>query len=176
MKERSEERVEQPGEKRKARRRGVGDAEVDRHRPASCSGCGAASRPPGGRIQVQGHGTRPRGLQGPREPGGPPQSRDVEVRRYICVVCDVTMSVFPPDVLPRRRYGATAIAYALSLFGLEGAIPPQFVRLVPSATKGRWFLECPLLGTRCDVLYLRGHRFASAKANRLVHRSQRKSS
>ena len=119
MKERSEESVEQPGKKRKGRRRGVGDAEVDRQRPASCWDCGAASRPPGGRLQVQGHGTRSRGLQGPRKPKGPPQAWDVVVRRYICVVCDVTMSVFPPGVLPRRRYGATAIAYALALSGLE---------------------------------------------------------
>ena len=29
------------------------------------------------------------------------------------------MSVFPPSVVHRRRYGATAIAYALALFGLE---------------------------------------------------------
>ena len=61
-----------------------------------------------------------------------------------------------------------------SLDGADGAIPVQFVRLVPSATAGRWFLECPLLGARCDILYLRAGRFASAKANRLVHRSQRK--
>lgn len=61
-----------------------------------------------------------------------------------------------------------------SITGVDGAIPAQFVRLVPSATAGRWFLECPLLGTRCDILFLRGRRFASAKANRLVHRSQRK--
>ena len=61
-----------------------------------------------------------------------------------------------------------------SLIGVEGAIPTQFVRLVPSARAGRWFLECPLLGMRCDILFLRRGRFASAKANRLVHRSQRK--
>lgn len=61
-----------------------------------------------------------------------------------------------------------------SLDGADGAIPVQLVRLVPSATEGRWFLECPLLGTRCDILFLRAGRFASAKANRLVHRSQRK--
>ena len=73
------------------------------------------------------------------------------------------------------RVADRPVLVARSLVGPEGAIPPQFVRLVPSAMKGRWFLECPLLGTRCDVLYLRGHRFASAKANRLVHRSQRKS-
>lgn len=119
MKERSEESVGQPGKKRKARRRGVGDAEVDRHRPASCCRCGAASRPPGGRLQVQGHGTRPRGVQGPREPGAAPETWDVLVRRYFCIVCEATMSAFPAGVLPRRRYGATAIAYALALSGLE---------------------------------------------------------
>ena len=68
---------------------------------------------------MQGHGTRLRGLQGPREPSGAPQTWDTVVRRYICVLCEATMSVFPPGVLPRRRYGATAIAYALALSGLE---------------------------------------------------------
>lgn len=61
-----------------------------------------------------------------------------------------------------------------SFVGGDGAIPDQLFRLVPSETAGRWFLQCPLFGTRCDILFLRAGRFASAKANRLVHRSQRK--
>ena len=59
------------------------------------------------------------------------------------------------------------------LSNAEGKIPAQSVGLVPSATGSRWFLKCPLLGSRCDILYLRHRLFASAKANRLVHRSQR---
>lgn len=39
--------------------------------------------------------------------------------RYICILCGTTTQVAPPGVLARRRYGATAIASALLLFGLE---------------------------------------------------------
>ncbi len=35
------------------------------------------------------------------------------------MACGATMQVVPRGVVPRRRYGATAIAYALTLFGLE---------------------------------------------------------
>lgn len=39
---------------------------------------------------------------------------------------------------------------------------------------GNWVFRCPVLGTRHDVLFLRDGQFASAKAQRLVHASQRK--
>lgn len=117
---RSDGSVSQKSVKRKGRReRGVGDAEVDRHRPALCRGCGAACRPPGGPIQIQGHGTRPRGQQGPRRARGAPESWSVTVFRYICILCGKTTQVAPQGVIARRRYGATAIASALCLFGLE---------------------------------------------------------
>lgn len=37
-----------------------------------------------------------------------------------------------------------------------------------------WVFRCPVLGTRHDILFLRDGQFASAKAQRLVHASQRK--
>ncbi len=43
----------------------------------------------------------------------------------------------------------------------------------PGAKGARWYLQCPVTGHRADYLLLREGRFASAKAHRLVHRSQR---
>ena len=42
------------------------------------------------------------------------------MQRFICIVCKTTTQVAPRGVLRRRRYGATGIALALCLFGLEG--------------------------------------------------------
>lgn len=39
---------------------------------------------------------------------------------------------------------------------------------------GNWVFVCPVLGTRHDMLFLRDGLFASAKAQRLVHASQRR--
>ena len=52
-----------------------------------------------------GHGTYSRQVRG-LEPG-----RDVmvEVRRFLCVACGRTVSVLPPDLIPRRWYSAAAI-------------------------------------------------------------------
>ncbi|MDP3174807.1 MAG: hypothetical protein Q8M88_10270, partial [Phenylobacterium sp.] len=56
----------------------------------------------------------------------------------------------------------------------EAAGPVRVIRLVQSErAKGRWYLECPVLGLRCDILYLRDDRFASRQAQRLLHSSQR---
>ena len=52
-------------------------------------------------------------------------------------------------------------------------LPEQIIRLVPSAHKGRWYMECPLSGRRCEILFFRDGVFASPKAARLVHGSQR---
>jgi len=48
------------------------------------------------------------------------------------------------------------------------------IKLVPSAFKSRWFMECPLSSQRCEILYWRDDVFASARAARYVHRSQRR--
>src|SRR5436190_506250 len=52
----------------------------------------------------------------------------------------------------------------------------QLIPLVATnpGTKGtRWYLQCPVTHKRGDYLLLRNGLFASAKAHRLVHRSQR---
>ncbi len=47
---------------------------------------------------------------------------------------------------------------------------PQVLELVRG---GRWYMKCPILGTRHDLFFYREGKFASPRANRLVHRSQR---
>lgn len=54
------------------------------------------------------------------------------------------------------------------------AIDDVIIKLLPSKFKSRWFMECPLSGRRCDILYWRDDVFASARAARYVHRSQRR--
>ena len=65
----------------------------------------------------------------------------------------------------------------IALRQIEGRTGEQFedliIKLVPSAFKSRWFMQCPLSGRRCDVLYWRDDVFASARAARYVHGSQR---
>lgn len=53
-------------------------------------------------------------------------------------------------------------------------IEDVIIKLLPSAFKSRWFMECPLSGQRCDLLYWRDDVFGSARAVRYVHRSQRR--
>lgn len=53
-----------------------------------------------------------------------PDSNDTELvlrlRRYRCRACRTVITVAPRGILPRRRYCAYAIAWALALFGLFG--------------------------------------------------------
>lgn len=93
---------------------------IDDLRPARCPGCGAASRPLGATLNLHGHGLRSRQVRGPAGEGGAPDERVVLVRRYRCVRCKVVVTVVPADVLPRKHYGATAIALAIALFGPLG--------------------------------------------------------
>lgn len=57
----------------------------------------------------------------------------------------------------------------------ESARPPQrqVFRTTRTATRRRLFV-CPVEGTRCERLYYRNGYFASARAQRLTQRSQRK--
>jgi len=91
---------------------------VDEARPAACRGCGAASCPVGGRIQIHGHGLRERQVRGPPGPVEAPALVVVEGRRYRCVCCGAVFLVVPREVLPRRQYSAAAIGLALALWGL----------------------------------------------------------
>lgn len=59
-------------------------------------------------------------MRGPPVPNGRPELVVISVRRYRCVRCDGLCTVVPSGVAPRRHYAATAIGFALALFGLLG--------------------------------------------------------
>jgi hypothetical protein len=116
VKDRSDETIEEESAegKRRAKR-----AACEGARPACCPECGAPSRPPGGRVQMHGHGERERTQRGPAAVGEPPLERSVAVRRYRCTKCGATVTVAPRGVVRRRLYAATGIGLALALFGLQ---------------------------------------------------------
>lgn len=58
-------------------------------------------------------------MWGPRDREGTGEQVVVEVRRYLCRACGAVLTVVPRELLPGRLYGATAIALALALWGLE---------------------------------------------------------
>lgn len=89
-------------------------------RPGRCVWCGAASRPAGGFLQLWGHGVRGRQLRGPPSPEEAPELIEVLARRYLCCVCEGTMTVVPRGVIRRRYFSAAAMACALALCGLSG--------------------------------------------------------
>lgn len=71
----------------------------------------------GGRVVLHGHGRRGRQLRGPLAPGERPAIVVLQLRRYLCIVCGETCTVGPREVLTGRLYAASAIAWALALFG-----------------------------------------------------------
>jgi hypothetical protein len=103
-------------------------------RPAACPTCGAPSCPFGGRLQLHGHGFRRRQVRGPPDPGEKPAVVVIEARRYRCVRCHAVLVVVPQEVLPRRQYSASAIGYALALWGLVQATALVVRARVSSAT------------------------------------------
>ncbi len=103
-------------------------------RPASCPGCGAASREPGKRLRVVGHGVRSRDLEGPEEPEAVPGSRTVLARRYRCLGCGAVLVVVPRGVARSLRYTLDAIGYALALWGYAEKTAEQVRRAVSAAT------------------------------------------
>lgn len=105
-------------------------------RPASCPGCGAASREPGRVIRVVGHGLRSRHLEGPHEPGEAPTSTLVLSRRYRCRACGAVLVVVPRGVGRALRFTLDAIGYAIALWGYARATAEQTGRAV-SAGKAR---------------------------------------
>lgn len=110
---------------------------VDEVRPTSCPCCGTAGRPLGCGLMIWGHGVRERQLRGPLEPDGAPGIVTVTARRYLCKRCGAALLVVPRGVLPRRYYPASAIALALTLFGVA-RLPAAAVRrrISPSALIG----------------------------------------
>jgi hypothetical protein len=93
---------------------------AERVRPACCSQCRAASRPPGQALVVVSHGLRERQVRGPAGPSGRPETRLVLVRRYRCRRCGGLTTVLPRGLAARRHYSASAIGLALCLHGMSG--------------------------------------------------------
>ncbi|WNG46486.1 hypothetical protein F0U60_21985 [Archangium minus] len=117
---------------------------VEAARPGQCPRCGAASRPVGAGLVLQGHGTRSRQVRGPAQPGQQAQVRVVQVRRYRCRACGGTCTVVPWEVTWRRLYSVAAMVWALALWGLVGLGLEAVRRLVNpwkhtgASEAGRW--------------------------------------
>ena len=93
---------------------------VGRVRPARCPGCKRASQPLGGKIVLHGHGRRERQLRGPAAPKEEPALCLLFLRRYRCTLCEGLCTVGPRELLTQRLYSASAIGWALALFGVLG--------------------------------------------------------
>ena len=107
---------------------------VDEARPARCVGCGAAARPAGGGLALWGHGLLRRQWRGPLTAGGAPISAALLVRRYDCQRCPAVLTVVPCETAPGRHCGATAIAFALALYGVQGQSHAEVRAAVSSDT------------------------------------------
>lgn len=101
--------------------------DVDSVRPGSCPCCGRAGSPTGKQLGIVGHGLRERQQRGPLVAGGVPEVVTVRVRRYACG-CGAILMVVPRETLRGRLYTASAVAWALALFGVEHASPAQVRR------------------------------------------------
>jgi hypothetical protein len=86
-------------------------ASIEAHRPARCARCGATA--PLGRLLFHGHGVRDRAAVLPgRHWTEPAEVVTVEVRRYLCTICEATCTVLPRGLLPRHLYSLFAIVHA----------------------------------------------------------------
>lgn len=90
---------------------------VEALRPASCPTCGEPGRPAGRGLGIRGHGRRERQQRGPLAPGERPTLVILLVRRYLCR-CGASMTVAPQETRSHRLYTASAIGWALALFGI----------------------------------------------------------
>lgn len=80
---------------------------------------------------------RERQVCGPAEPTAPARMVDIQARRYLCIVCGAVLLVVPREMLARRRYSASAIGFALALWGLVFATAADVRRRVsPPAILG----------------------------------------
>lgn len=91
---------------------------VDAVRPGRCPGCGGAGSPPGLPRGLHGHGLRERQFRGPRSPGAPPTIVVLLIRRYRCQPCRTVVTVVPRETAIGMLYTASAVAWALALFGV----------------------------------------------------------
>lgn len=93
---------------------------MGRVRPKRCPGCKRASHPLGGKVVLHGHGRRERQVRGPASPDQAPALCELFVRRYRCKICKALCTVGPREMLTQRLYSASAIGWALALFGVLG--------------------------------------------------------
>ena len=93
--------------------------EVEASRPSHCPGCGLAAHKANGRLRLHGHGSRVRGIWGPRTATGEPELWEIRVRRYLCVDCRACPTVLPAGLERAYRYSLSAIAIALTLWALR---------------------------------------------------------
>lgn len=89
--------------------------------PPHCPGCGAGSRPSGARVVLVGHGVRRRRLVWKTGRGNEMRQDRIFVRRFLCVLCGVTITVLPRTVAPRRHYAFDVIVWCLAVWGLGEA-------------------------------------------------------
>jgi len=115
----------------------------------------------GGRLQMHGHGERPRTQRGPEAVGRPPGERSVVVRRYRCTKCGATVTVAPRGVVRRRLYAASAIGLALALFGIQVESAPAVREAIAPMASAR----APAEGATWSTLRRWAH---EAKAGTLV--------
>ncbi len=105
-------------------------------RPAQCPACEAASREPGRRTTIVGHGSRARWIEGPLEPEQDPIDLEILGRRYRCRACGAVLVVVPHGVGRALRYSLGAIAGALALWGYARATAAQ-ARKATSTARAR---------------------------------------
>lgn len=98
---------------------------MDEARPGRCPGCGAASREPGHRLTLHGHGLRPRTVF--TRLGERTKIVEVLARRYVCLACDAVVLVLPADIARRYLYTRFVIAAALAWWSHE-RLPASAVR------------------------------------------------
>lgn len=121
--------------------------EVDVVRPSGCRHCGAASRPPGRGLGLHGHGARVRQVRGPVGPTEGATTTLLRVRRYRCTSCSRTQTCGPAELLTGFLYSASAIAFALALFGVVGATRAEVRRRIST-----WQLFGPSSAARWETL------------------------
>ena len=90
---------------------------LDELRPRSCPSCGHPARSPGAPMGIVGNGTYRRQVLGVV---AATESLVILVRRFLCRGCDVSISVLPDALLPRRWYAGTVMLLALALSLLRG--------------------------------------------------------
>lgn len=90
---------------------------VDQVRPAVCPACGNLAHKPDAPLGIVGHGTYERHVRGV---DATMRYAAIRVRRFLCRACELTISVLPNLLHPRRWYGAWAILTALVLHLARG--------------------------------------------------------